>query len=669
MRICPVATLCVTLLAAACTDAAADVRTAADARPEGSADAATDPSSPRALPDPVCQPSSAWTPGTPLLARVDGAMGLDAIGVLGNRMSAVDLDGDHRVDLAIRRAGVRWSDFADPEAARHHWQLMNRDAGFVDETEALGLWTPRSGQTSAARPGDVVVFGDVDNDGDPDAYVGFDTTDTALARGETAELMRNAGDGAFGFASRTLVLRQEGALDAAAGASFVDVDRDGHLDLWVGRHNVSTPGGVTFLGDKLYRNDGALGMEDATAAFGLTTVDWLALDAISRAEAHSRSWSTVACDLNNDGWPELLSASYGRAPNHLWQAVPSATGVRFENRSVESGYAFDGNQTWTDNQFAACFCQRNPDEPGCADAIAPSISCDQQNWNHTQDREPFRLGGNSGTTVCADLNNDGYLDLLTTEIRHWWAGAGADGSDVLLNRGTEDVTFDRVPREAIGLVVPHVTDGGWDEGHITAAVMDLDNDGRNDVFIGGSEYAGNQGLLYMQGTPQGGLPQFTRVTPPDAPEHNRAQGIVAADFDNDGDLDLLVGHSRSRCDASAPNDCYPTAQPRLYENVLGQSGNWAQFTLTGGEGSNRSAIGARVTVTTSEGVQVHEVGGGFGHYGNQNPLRVHAGLGGACEASVEVRWPDAAGTTETFEVVSGYHYLVTQGAPLDWVGR
>ena len=665
MRPPALASLASILVIVACSSASVPANDAA----EGSGEPRTDAETRAALPDPICNATSAWSPGTPLLRRLDGAMGLDDLNVLGNRISAVDLDGDHRIDLAIRRSGVRWGDFADPEAARHHWLLFNTPDGFIDQTEPFGLWTPRSGLQRAARPGDVVVFGDVDNDGDPDAYVGFDTTDPALARGETAELMRNAGDGAFGFASRELELRQAGNLDAAAGAAFVDVDRDGHLDLWVARHNVSTGDGVTFLGDRLYRNDGARGMDDATEALGLSTVDWLETEAINAGEAHSRAWSAAACDLNNDGWPELLAASYGRAPNHLWQAEPSAAGVRYRNRSVASGYAYDGDQTWADNQFAACFCQRSPDEPGCADAVAPAISCDQPNWNHAQDREAFRLGGNSGTTVCADLNGDGYLDLLTTEIRHWWAGAGADGSDVLLNRGTDDVTFDRVPREAIGLVVPHVTAGGWDEGHITAAVMDLDNDGRNDVFIGGSEYAGNQGLLYIQGTPQGAMPQFTRVTAPDAPEHNRAQGVVAADFDNDGDLDLLVGHSRSRCDASAPNDCYPTTQPRLYENVLGQSGNWAQFTLTGGEGTNRSAIGARVTVTTSEGVQVHEVGGGFGHYGNQNPFRVHAGLGGACEASVEVRWPDAAGMTETFEVVAGYHYLVRQGAPLDWVGR
>ena len=130
--------------------------------------------------------------------------------------------------------------------------------------------------------------------------------------------------------------------------------------------------------------------------------------------------------------------------------------------------------------------------------MQPSIACTTPNWRHSTDREPFRLGGNSGATVCADLDNDGQLDLFTTEIRHWWAGAGSDASSVLRNTGASDVAFERLAREDIGLEVPHVTGLSWDEGHISAAVLDVDNDGWKDIFIGASEYAGNRGLLYCR---------------------------------------------------------------------------------------------------------------------------------------------------------------------------
>ncbi|MEQ9318919.1 MAG: ASPIC/UnbV domain-containing protein, partial [Polyangiaceae bacterium] len=80
------------------------------------------------------------------------------------------------------------------------------------------------------------------------------------------------------------------------------------------------------------------------------------------------------------------------------------------------------------------------------------------------------------------------------------------------------------------------------------------------------------------------------------------------------------------------------------------------------EGTNRAAIGARVTVAGEDGVvQTQEVDGGHGHYGAQKDLTLHFGLGEACRAEVTVRWPNASLTTQTFELVSGYRYELVQG--------
>lgn len=620
--------------------------------------------------EPVCTAGTAYAPGTPLFVERTADWALDALGVHGTRISVGDIDGDGWADLLVRRGGRRADVLVDdPDTRRrHHWLLQNDRDRFRDVTEASGVLAVRGDYPlPVGRPIEVATFGDVDGDGDADLYTGVDTREPVtleregedpIVVAERSELLLNDGTGVFTLAPADHPLRRLGTDDVPSGAAFVDADRDGHLDLWMSQGGLGA-----FLQDRLWRGDGAGGFTDVTALAGLETVDWVQIEDINQALGHTTAWSATACDLNDDGIPELLAASYGRAPNHLWQGRDAGGGVRYENRSVASGYAYDDDFTWTDNQFAACFCASNPAAEGCADAERPAIACNQQNWRHQQDREAFRLGGNSGATVCVDLNNDGHLDLYTTEIKHWWAGSGSDGSEPLINTGEPDVRFERPGREATGTVIEHNTGLSWDEGHITAGYLDVDNDGRQDVYIGATDYAGNRGRLFRNVSEWGGAARFEEVPVEDFFEHNRSHGMAVADFDRDGDLDLLVGHSRARCDANAPNDCYPTMQVRLFENTLGDQGNWLQLDLVGGPESNRGAIGARVEVRTAAGVQVQEVGGGYGHFGAQRDRVLHFGLGEACEVVVRIRWPDGALSTQHMRLGSGHRYRVVQGEP------
>ena len=128
-----------------------------------------------------------------------------------------------------------------------------------------------------------------------------------------------------------------------------------------------------------------------------------------------------------------------------------------------------------------------------------------------------------------------------------------------------------------------------------------------------------------------------------------SRGAAFADFDNDGDVDVVVNNMHD--------------VPELYRLDRTEPGTWLILRLRGVQ-SNRSAIGARVRVTTGAVTQVAEVRGG-GSYFSQNDLRVHVGLAGAAKADrVVVRWPN--GREETWRDVEANRIVtLTEGSARD----
>jgi hypothetical protein len=239
--------------------------------------------------------------------------------------------------------------------------------------------------------------------------------------------------------------------------------------------------------------------------------------------------------------------------------------------------------------------------------------------------------------AIGDYDRNGTMDIFKTNF-------AGDTSTLYANTGKglcEDHTF----AGGIGMNTRWL---GWGVGF-----LDLDLDGWLDLFlVNGHVYpevdrvkteAGYKQRKVVYRNLRGG--RFADVSerlgePVTIPKASR--GAAFADFDNDGDIDIVVNNIHDA--------------PDLFRLDRQDRRHWIGFSLVGTR-SNRSAIGARVRLTMSDGTQVQEVRGG-GSYYSQNDLRIHFGLGDAnAIVRVEVRWPNGGEQTWTGLAVDRYHTL------------
>lgn len=572
---------------------------------------------------PTCDPapSSEWSGDTVFEDRTE-AWGL--VGPEGGRLQAVDLDGDRYPDLVVTQvhSNAR-DDLTVVPAVRYHYVMMNRpgdDGGrtFVDETEASGLIQNRDGGTGTSAT--LFVYGDVDNDGDLDAFAGryYDAGADDLT-GDCSEILLNDGAGHFTFADRSDPCDLEGV--PVTAASFTDYDADGVLDLWQVAFYIEY-GYLAAGQDQLFHGNGDGTFTDVTDAMGLSlargrqTEDYLGRDV--RRPAYGAS----ACDLDGDALPELIATNYGRSWNQLWLNQ----GESFVEIGDEARFDDDENFDYADNFMYACYCEQTGD---CS--VEPTISCGGQDfgsWTPGYDDQPARLAGNSFTTVCADIDNDGDNDVYSANIVHDWAGESADPTQLLLNDG--NASFTPVDNADNGLARDRPARASWNEGDLHAAFFDFDNDGWKDVVLGSSDYEDTHVWLWRQVSPG----QFEDVSDATGLNHPWPAGLAVADFDLDGDLDFATGSSTAR--TGTP---WSTREVHLYENTA-PVGNWIRI--------ERLPVGTRVDLTAGGVTQTQEVSGGYGHAGIQNDVALHFGLGDACLVDeIVVTAPGGAQTTYT----------------------
>jgi ASPIC/UnbV protein/putative metal-binding protein/VCBS repeat protein len=233
--------------------------------------------------------------------------------------------------------------------------------------------------------------------------------------------------------------------------------------------------------------------------------------------------------------------------------------------------------------------------------------------------DPVYVGGHTYGGDWGDIDNDGDMDAFIANLAHPRTQPWGDPSMLVINSGPPGYTFVN-RRKEMGIV--------YDEGDINAEFGDYDNDMDLDLVVC-SLYPNHYSKLYRND----GAAGFTDVTYETNTAVHVAVSAVWSDVDEDGDLDLVI----------AGGD--PVSQAHLFINRVGQDNHWVEFRLQGTT-TNRGAVGARVTLQAGGVTQMRDVGGGGGQSNTQNSAMVHFGLGpNTTIDSLTVRW--VGGATET----------------------
>jgi hypothetical protein len=510
---------------------------------------------------------------------------------MGSGCAFLDYDGDGWLDLLLLN-GRLLSEFASgsrTQSAIHTAALYhnNRDGTFTDVTRGSGL--------------DVTLYamgccvGDYDNDGRDDLYV-----TTCL---EPHRLFHNEGGGKF----RDLTAAA-GVGDRRWGTScaWVDFDNDGWLDLFVcnylrfrslkddrfcslvANHKSYCPPGA-YAGEAclLYHNNRDGTFTDVSRATGIGRYTGNAL-------------GVTILDWDGDGWMDLVVAN-DETPNYLFHNIPAVRGQRstvrrrFEEIGMETGFAVAENG------------------------------------------KPKAGMGIDG----ADYRNDGGLGILVSNFSNEGLSFYRKEGDLL-----SEEAF------ATGFGGPSLLTLGFG-----LFFFDMDNDGLKDAFVVNghvnddiqliqSNLTYAQRPLLFRNRGNGSFEEVTGQAGAPLAVPMVGRGAAYGDYDNDGDLDLLLTTNNGPA--------------RLLRNDGGSRQSWLEVLLrgTGTGGSNRSGIGARVQVKAEGRVMTDRVRSGSS-YLSQSMLRLHFGLGRAARAEwVRVRW--SSGAERVIRNVSARRVLVVE---------
>lgn len=433
---------------------------------------------------------------------------------------------------------------------------------------------------------------DYDGDGDLDLFVSN--------RNSANYLYRNNGDGSFAKASAGSLTSNR-----STGSSWADIDNDGDLDVFTAGDN-----------SYLYQNNG-------NGSFSEVTNSLLGL-----SPAQMPAWACAWADYDLDGWIDLVIThpigfiGNSSAPNFLFRNKGDGTFERITSTPITSGLFTYTVPTWSDYDMDGdpdLFIGSGPaNGTQRADFLYKNMLKETGEATFQSLNQPplsnTPLDGQVWNWI--DYDNDRDLDAFVT---NFWGGIGSGMRDVLFKNN--DGQFSTVAS------ISPVTDPGFSLANVWG---DFDNDKDLDLFISNDANNGAANRFY-QNNGDGSFSRFNVA--PFSTDIAPTWGATAGDFDNDGDLDLFV-----------PNILRPGQSPpnHLYRNDLDNNNNWLKIKLIGVI-SNRSAIGAKVWVKTplreQHFWQVREISAQNTFCG-QNSLEAHFGLSIATSVdSITIEWP------------------------------
>lgn len=516
---------------------------------------------------------------------------------------------------------------------------------FTDVAETSGLqfrhnFGAKKPRNLLMTTGSGCAFFDYDNDGFLDAFLvnstnldkdGLPLTDAATHHA----LFHNQGDGTFKNVTKTAGIT---TATYGQGCAVADYDGDGFIDLYI----------TNYGSNQMYRNRGDGTFEDVT----------------ERSGTGAPHWSTGAAffDYDGDGDLDLFVANYVKFPidHHSW-TVPKLRGPRFYEAEGDILYRNNGDGSFTDVTtevglvgegkglavMAADFDGDGDQDIFIANDRTPNFLYENNGGQFTEIglRAGIALDQNGHQTAgmgldIADVDGDGKLDIHVTNF-HW------EFNNFYRNLG--DLLF------ADMTTAMRLDENNWSQTGWATRFMDFNNDGYLDCFVAnGGIWAYRKplayGVTYAQrnmlfvGTPDGSFKDVADECGKDFQKKLVSRGAAFGDYDNDGDIDILV------------SNCGDRAQ--LFRNETPISDRWLKIRLKG-QPPNTNGIGAKVITRLPNRTVSSEIRFAGAYLGSSDPT-LHIGLRpGETEGSVEVSWP--SGKTSTRKLSAGT--LIVIGEP------